>query len=263
MCIKSSVGLRGTNSKTDVKVIQAALNLYTSDSFLLESKLTIDGQIGQKTIQAITLFQKSSVQISKPDGKVDPKGKTLKTLKQGVTKGLSEDALTAIMAHGKSSTINKYFPLLQNNLSRYLINSPLRTAHFLAQVGHESLSFRYTEELASGANYEGNLALGNTQSGDGVRFKGRGLIQLTGRSNYSEYAEYSRIDLMKKGNEVLVALTPAYALDVSLWFWNKRRLNIKADKDDLRGVTYRVNGGYTGLQDRRDYLDRAKFFLMP
>lgn len=263
MSIKKSVGAKGGNQKVDAKVIQAALNLSQSATFKLEKKLNVDGHVGKKTIEAIELFQSNVVCLAKPDGLVDPTGRTLQELKSSVTKGLTEDALVAIMAHGNPTIIKPYLIQLTNYLPRYQINTPLRTAHFLAQVGHESLSFTYTEELASGAAYENRKDLGNTEKGDGVRFKGRGLIQLTGRQNYSNYADYACLNLLKKGNERLISLTPAYALDVSLWFWQEKKLNKFADKDDLRAITRRVNGGYNGLVDRQEYLDRAKFFLLP
>jgi len=76
---------------------------------------------------------------------------------------------------------------------KYNINTPLRMTHFLAQVGHESLSFVYTQDLASGAAYEGRKDLGNIQKSDGVRFKGRGLMQLTGRDNYASYGKYIKV----------------------------------------------------------------------
>lgn len=87
------------------------------------------------------------------------------------------------MGYGSSSVVKPYLPLLKNQLNPYQINTPLRTAHLLAQLGHESLSLTYTEEIATGAAYEGRKDLGNTEKGDGIRFKGRGLIQLTGRKN--------------------------------------------------------------------------------
>lgn len=167
------------------------------------------------------------------------------------------------MAMGTRSAIHTYLNLLNTALPKYNINSPIRLSHFLAQIGHESLSFIYTQELASGAAYEGRKDLGNTQKGDGVRFKGRGLIQLTGRDNYAHYGKYIKVDLLKLGNEQLVATTPKYTLDVSLWFWNKRKLNNYADNDNLKAITRRVNGGYNGLKDRGLYLERAKFFLLP
>jgi len=168
-----------------------------------------------------------------------------------------------IMAHGTELGIKRYLPMLHTALPRFELNIPLRIAHYLAQVGHESMSFVYTEEIASGTGYEGREDLGNTESGDGVRFKGRGLIQLTGRDNYTAYANYLSVDLLQPGNETLVSSTPEYALDVNLWFWEKRRLNGYADSDDLKAITRRVNGGCNGLEDRKQYLHRAKFFLLP
>ena len=263
MAILKSVGDKGINNKTDVKVIQASLNLVQASNFKLKDRLVIDGKNGSKTVTAIEHFQKDIVKLSNPDGRVDPAGKTLNTLEKNISKGLSQDSLMAIMAMGSNSTILVYLNLLKVALPKYQISTALRIAHFLAQVGHESLSFIYTQELASGAAYEGRKDLGNTQKGDGVRFKGRGLIQLTGRDNYDNYGKHINVDLLKIGNEQIVSSTPRYALDVSLWFWNKRRLNKYADNDDLKAITRRVNGGYNGLADRGHYLDRAKFFLLP
>ena len=264
MCIKNSVGIKGKNDKPDVKVIQAALNLSQQKDFKLPANIVVDGIPGTKTYKAIELFQKNIGKFSNSDGRVDPgpNGATLKLLKSNVKKGLSKDALTAIMAHGTPTRINTYHPLLVANPDKNTINSPLRKAHFLAQVGHESLSFKYTEEIASGAKYEGRVDdLGNTEVGDGKRFKGRGLIQLTGRSNYAAYADYANLKLMEKGNERLIATMPAYALDVALWFWGENDLNPYADLDDIRKVTKIVNGGYNGLSDRQDYWPAQSFFL--
>lgn len=262
MAIVSSVGENGNNSNVDVKVVQAGLNQVSVTSFSLKKPLVVDGKIGKKTNGAINDFQKDVVKLSAPDGRIDPDGRTLETLKKSITKGLNLNALLAIMAMGKSSTIKTYLPLLQTALPKYQLNTPLRVCHFFAQIGHESMSFVYTREIASGAAYEGRSDLGNTQKGDGVRFKGRGLIQLTGRDNYRKYGGHISIDLLKKGNEHIIATTPKYALDVSLWFWKSRKLNRYADRDDLKAVTRRVNGGYNGLVDRQAYLNRARFFLV-
>ena len=263
MSIKLSVGSKGRNKKVDVKVIQAALNLSKSAKFKLTKKLTIDGKNGGKTIAAIELFQKSIVGLSKPDGRVDPKGKTIRELKKQLKKGITEDAMLAIMASGSKTKIKKYMPSFKKSMTKYKINTALRQAHFLAQVGHESHSFYYTEEIASGAAYENRKDLGNTQKGDGKRFKGRGFLQLTGRTNYSKYGKYVGVDFLKKGKEKLIATTIKYAVDSSCWYWTVfKKLNKYADKDNLKAVTRRVNGGYNGLADRRDYLNRAKFFLV-
>ena len=262
MGITNSVGKGGKNLKVDVKVIQAALNLVKNSKFKLKGELEVDGKIGSGTITAIELFQSNVVGTKNPDGLIDVNGKTMQTLKNSIQKGLNANSFAAIMANGSKSKLLTYFPLFQTKLPEYQITSPLRIAHFLAQVGHESLSLTYTEELASGEAYEGRLDLGNTEKGDGKRFKGRGFIQLTGRNNYQAYSNESGLDLMKSGNEKLISTVPANALDVSLWFWKRQNLNKRADGDDLRGITKRVNGGYNGLDDREKYLGRAKFFLM-
>jgi putative chitinase len=139
------------------------------------------------------------------------------------------------------------------------INTPLRMAHFLAQTGHESGDLLYTEELASGQAYEGRADLGNTQPGDGPKFKGRGLIQLTGRANYVAYGQSIGQDLTVDGNWAKVATDPSLAVDVACWFWTKHDLNALADNDQLNTITQRINGGLNGLPDRTEHLERAKF----
>lgn len=143
-------------------------------------------------------------------------------------------------------------------LNHYQINTPLRICHFIAQVAHESDCFNAMEEYASGEDYEGRDDLGNTQPGDGVRFKGRGLMQLTGRANYAEFSKAMNQDFIAQPQ--LVGQIP-FAIWVAGWYWHSRQLNEYADRDDLEGVTVRVNGGYNGLEDRRDYLQKAKSVL--
>jgi putative chitinase len=135
------------------------------------------------------------------------------------------------------------------------LSTPLRLAHFLAQVAHESDGLRTTVEYASGAEYEGRNDLGNTQRGDGQRFKGRGLIQLTGRSNYFAYGFELGINLV--GHPNLAAQFPAAVLTAAL-YWRKRAINADADRDDVRAVTKKINGGTNGLASRSSYLSVAK-----
>ncbi len=135
------------------------------------------------------------------------------------------------------------------------LNTPLRVQHFLAQIAHESAGFLTTTEYASGAAYEGRRDLGNTQAGDGKRFRGRGVIQLTGRSNYKIYGDKLGVDLV---SDPLKAAAFPYAVMTAALYWKERKLNTYADQDDIRGVTKRVNGGYNGLADRENYLTKAK-----
>lgn len=145
---------------------------------------------------------------------------------------------------------------LEEACIRFGIDTELRKRHFLAQVAHESAAGRYMEELASGRAYEGRADLGNTQPGDGVRFKGRGLIQLTGRANYRAYSQALYADDRAVRDPAMVAQLPDAALAAG-WFWQAKGLNRLADRDDLVQVTRRINGGTNGLADRARYLDLA------
>ena len=151
-------------------------------------------------------------------------------------------------------------PLMPGTLNTYAINTPLRQAHFLAQVCEESYALSDMREEASGEEYEGRVkSLGNTQPGDGIRFKGRGLIQVTGRANYARLGEELGLDLLTNPK---VAEEPEVAVSSACQFWTDRHLNYLADKDDIRGITRRVNGKrMLGLKERSHYLARAKTLL--
>lgn len=150
---------------------------------------------------------------------------------------------------------NMFLPYLNKYMARYGINTRMRVCHFLAQIAHESGELRYTRELASGKEYEGRKDLGNTQKGDGVRFKGRGLIQITGRANYKQISDATKIDFLSHPDWMEL---PQWAVMSACWWWDNRGLNRLADKDALMLITQRINGGTNGLQDRLKYLGRAK-----
>ena len=141
----------------------------------------------------------------------------------------------------------KYKSILERNG----INTPLRLAHFFAQIDHESGGFKYTTELGSKAyfnKYEGRKDLGNTQAGDGYKFRGRGYIQVTGRANYTEISKDLNIDFV---NNPDLLSQEANAMLSAIWFWNKRKLNAIADRNDIVTLTKRINGGTNGLADRK------------
>lgn len=140
-------------------------------------------------------------------------------------------------------------------LDRYDINTRLRVAHFMGQVTHECAGFRTTEEFADGSAYEDRKDLGNTKKGDGPRFKGRGLIQLTGRANYQTIGKRLGIDLEVDPER---AADPVTSLRIACEYWKSRKINTCCDLDDLLKVTKKVNGGLTGLEDRRRYYRKAK-----
>jgi len=144
------------------------------------------------------------------------------------------------------------------HFAAYGIMSPLRLAHFMAQLVHESGSFRYMEEIASGAAYEGRADLGNTQPGDGKRFKGRGPIQITGRANYRRFGRLIGIDIESAPE---IAAHPSVGLHLALAYWRDRGLNAIADADDVTTITKRINGGLTGFEDRKMHLAKIKSWL--
>lgn len=158
-----------------------------------------------------------------------------------------------------------FVPYLNETCYRYDITTVERLTMFIAQLAHESGGFRYVREIASGKAYDtGRLSkiLGNTPEadGDGQFYKGRGLMQITGRDNYRK-ASYEMFgdDRLLRHPELLE--TPSYASYVAGWYWNDRKLNKWADKDDMLKVTKLINGGYNGLDDRKRYYARAvKFF---
>lgn len=165
------------------------------------------------------------------------------------------DQLCSALPHA-GDRIDRYGPALLAAMGEAQINTPLRCAHFLAQIGHESGDLRYTEEIASGDAYEGRAGLGNTQPGDGPRFKGRGFIQLTGRANYKAFGESIGRDLL--ADPRVVATDPALCVGVATWYWMRGGLNALADADNVRGITRRINGGFNGLPDRSARLAVAK-----
>lgn len=167
-----------------------------------------------------------------------------------------------IMPNGKKR-IDPFVEPLNAALREFNISTPARQAAFIAQIAHESGEFKYVRELASGAAYDtGRLAarLGNTPQadGDGQKYKGRGLIQITGRSNYIACGKALGIDLI---NAPELLEQPINAARSAAWFWSAHGLNELADAGDFVGITKRINGGTNGLDDRKVYWARAKKFI--
>jgi predicted chitinase len=159
--------------------------------------------------------------------------------------------------------IAKLLPDLTAAMDMAQIDTPLRVAAFLAQLGTESGDLAYFEEIASGDAYEGRCKdLGNCQPGDGRRFKGRGPIQLTGRGNYRKFTQEvgSKYGVDFEKNPELVA-EPKWGFMAAAWFWNMRKLNTFADKGDFQAITYRINGGCNGADDRDKKYEFARAAL--
>lgn len=256
MALAASVGRGGANAWPDVKTVQVLLNLNGA-----APALALDGRMGPATQRAIDVFQRDALEMNPPSGLVEPESPTLERLRAGMPPGLTPLKLQGIFPEAPVERLERYFPGIEAALRRYDMGTPLRQAHFLAQVGHESGAFRYAEELASGQAYEGRRDLGNIEPGDGPRFKGRGLIQLTGRANYRAYGDAIGRDLTADGAWTVVAEDPGLCVDVAGWYWARRGLNRFADDDDCERITRRINGGLNGYDDRQAKLARAKFFL--
>ena len=232
--------------------------------FLIEQEFkpgVVDGDFGLKTHKATVAFQKKHG--LEPDGIVGKKT-TGFAKTQGFTEpvittsdGITIDQLTHIMRGAKTANLETHTPLINSCMKKYEINTMLRKQHFLAQVGHESASLRYMHEIDSGQAYEGRTDLGNTQPGDGRKFRGHGPIQLTGRYNHTAFFEYlGRPELIETPEILETDLELAWL--ASGWFWMSKNLNTYADQDNVKRITKIINGGYNGLEDRKAYLARAK-----
>lgn len=180
-------------------------------------------------------------------------------------KEITKEQLEAIMPNAKKAgRIDKYLPYLNEKAKEYHIDTQLRWAHFIAQIAHESGELLYTHELGKKAYFDkyetGKLGkmLGNTQKGDGWKFKGRGFIQLTGRANYAQYQKETGITVLETP-EMLEE--PEWCVDVSMWYWEKHGLNELADSNSFLTITRRINGGTNGLADRKLFLMRARTAL--
>jgi putative chitinase len=143
-------------------------------------------------------------------------------------------------------------------MNRYGIVGTARVAAFIAQVGHESGQLRWVREIwgptAQQAGYEGRADLGNTVKGDGSKYRGRGLIQVTGRANYAACGEALVLDLI--GKPELLEL-PQNASMSAAWFWSVKGLNTLADQGEFVKITRRINGGVNGLADRQALYEKA------
>lgn len=203
---------------------------------------------------------------------------------------LSARQLAEMMPDAKAELIEHYLAAINVCLSRYQINTPLRVAHFIAQIGHESGSLRYaqenlnystkalrsvfgkyfpTDDLAeayarkpekiASRVYAGRMGNGDEASGEGWAYRGRGLIQLTGKDNYRAFSQAVEQELLE--NPELVADNPQLTVATAGWYWDSCHLNQYADQDALKQITRRINGGYNGLDDREQRLSRARLVL--
>ena len=180
---------------------------------------------------------------------------------------LTDAQLQKIMPNLAVAKRTLYLPHLNAAMAAHGIDTALRTAAFIAQLAHESGEFRWMEEIwgptAAQLRYEPpsdlGRRLGNTQVGDGKRFKGRGPIQITGRFNYQTYGDLLGIDL---AGEPSRAAAPEVAFATAGLYWQRNGLNELADARQFVTITKRINGGTNGLADRQMYYERAQSMLV-
>lgn len=171
------------------------------------------------------------------------------------------EQLCSIVPTLKKNRASTIIDAINNAMEEGEINTPLRQAAFIAQIAHETGGFKWFRELGSAAyfkRYEHRTDLGNVKPGDGSRFKGRGFIQMTGRSNYAAAGNFLGLDLV---NNPELAETPEVGARIAIWYWTTKHLNSFADKEDFKTITKKINGGLNGYDDRLEYYNRAKKIL--
>lgn len=173
---------------------------------------------------------------------------------------LTIDQLKQVFPQGASRAA-VFLEHINAAMDEYDIDSPLRQQAFLAQIGHESGQLRYTREIwgptEAQKKYEGRLDLGNTVAGDGKKFMGRGLIQITGRANYKKCSnDLFGDNRLLESPEILESAE--YACKSAAWFWAINGLNGLADKEQFAKITRKINGGLNGQEARVDLLNKAR-----
>ena len=176
-----------------------------------------------------------------------------------IPRAVTAQQILAIVPDAEPVRVDELLPHLNRTMVEFRINTRLRQAYFIETITHESVSFNVLQEFASGKAYEGRSDLGNTNLGDGARFKGRGLMMITGRTNYQDCGNALGIDLIAYPERLA---DYDLACRSSGWIWSLRRLNEQADKDNAYNF-YRAIGVIDLRQNRLEKLERAKRVLLP
>lgn len=174
--------------------------------------------------------------------------------------------MKTLAPQANSDTLRKYLPYLNKAMLAAGITTPEREAAFLAQVLHETDQLKTLTEYGDRSYFDSRYgpqtaagrSLGNTQPGDGARYRGRGALQITGRSNYAAAGKALGVDLVHHPDR---ADDAEHAFDIAAWFWQSHHLNDAADTDDLNAVTRTINGGTNGAAERQKYYDKARDVL--
>lgn len=168
---------------------------------------------------------------------------------------VSKNQLARVWNVRETSISDNVINDLNNCLNQFEINTVARIRHFLSQTAHESGGGKWTKELASGWDYEGRTDLGNTQKGDGPKYKGAGFIQLTGRANYQKFANFIKDPKVMDGVDYVAA---NYPFTSAGYFWMSNKLNQLCDRNPtVEQVTRIINGGLNGILDRKMYYERC------
>jgi len=218
---------------------EAAANFATDAGYSGTEALAIGQTVGKQ-------IREGSVSISNLSSAIPKKNRPASETNQ------PEPTSTEKIEECGSIKLPEPNKLLIEAMKKFGILTPIQRAHFLAQCAHESGGFKWVREFASGTAYEGRSDLGNTQKGDGVKYKGRGYIQLTGRANYTKFRGSVTDDVVS--NPILVE--QSYVAQSAAWFWKTRNFNsiaVDDSVDSLQKVTKRVNGGYNGYEERKKY----------
>ena len=160
-------------------------------------------------------------------------------------------------------TPEKFLPYINKYSNRFSINTPKRILCFWANVLHESGDLKFTKEISSGVQYEGRKDLGNVNTGDGAKYKGRGLLQLTGRRNYTAFSSWYKLVFKEDINFVdnpEYLEQPEYAVLSAFWFWESNRLDKWADEGKFREVCSIINTGRPNSFTINGFDDRIEKF---
>jgi putative chitinase len=217
----------------------------------------VDGIYGMNTKEAFEEFKQLTNQ-GNPDQLGAGSAKLLLELKElpGDKQLISASVAQGVYGRAVSDTQLKD---LNKCLNHFQINTPPRMRHFLSQTAHESGGLKYLKELANGNAYNGRKDLGNIQPGDGPKYKGAGVIQLTGRNNYQMFANFIKDPKVMEGVDYV---STTYPFSSAGFWWHKNNMNALCDKGaTVEQVTRRVNGGINGLQDRINYYNKACKFI--
>ncbi|OPF17208.1 chitinase [Microcystis aeruginosa KW] len=213
----------------------------------------VDGIYGSQTKQAFEQFKQKI-----KEGELDTLGASsakflleLKELPGGnnlISKAQAESIYSNVISDGQLADLNSC-------LNRFDINTHPRMCHFLSQTAHESGGLKWMKELGSGEEYNGRKDLGNIYPGDGPKYKGAGVIQLTGRSNYQAFANYIHDPKVMDGVDYV---STTYPFTSGGFWWHNNNMNALCDRGaTVEEITRRVNGGLNGLADRQAYYEKA------